>query len=458
MASIHTTRRSFLGGSAILAGAALAACGSQGAETEQAATTEAETTDATTSEASSANAISGTYSIHVQGYDWGCSVDKATVTLDQALDTISVDDLVVTETKQVTDWTDTENYPVIEDTFDREVTAATLGDDGKTIELEFYCSPDQGSPLLYTMSTGYNTWSEPYYLTIKASDIAAFALNIDTAYTEKTTSADAWTVDSFDATDGTSYKYASWDPAEESKTLVVWLHGAGEGGTEGTDPYVTILANKVVALSEDAFQEVVGGAHVVAPQSPTMWMDQGPDADGKPTYISEDAKEITSIYTDSLEEFIDSYADKVGAEKIVLAGCSNGGFMTLWMGIDRPDKYAAIVPICEAIPDGAISDEQIEGVKDLPMYFVWSEDDTTVVPDTHEIPTTKRLQDVGAANLHISTTEHVVDTSGEYKDPDDESKPYEYNGHWSWIYFDNNECACNEDGMKAWDFIAEAVK
>ena len=47
-------------------------------------------------------------------------------------------------------------------------------------------------------------------------------------------------------------------------------------------------------------------------------------------------------------------------------------------------------------------------------------------------------------------------TTGEFTDED--GNPYQYMGHWSWIYFDNNECACDEDGMGAWDFIAECLE
>ena len=69
---------------------------------------------------------------------------------------------------------------------------------------------------------------------------------------------------------------------------------------------------------------------------------------------------------------------------------------------------------------------------------------------------TERLKKAEASELHISTTEHVVDTSGEYKD--EEGNPYMYAGHWSWIYFDNNECACNDDDLKAFDFVANCLK
>lgn len=430
--SSNITRRTFLGTTGLV-GLTLAACG-KGAT------------------------VNGTYDMHVQGYDWGAGVDKIILTLDTPLDAVDETTFVVSEHKQTTDWA-AADFPVIESDFERTVTSATITPEG-TIELELACDPNSGSPFLYTMATGYNTWSDPYQLNISLAEGAKVTtdgkavgeLVIEPVAVNVVTSADEWKTDSFTASNGTTFNYAAWDPAAESKSLVIWLHGAGEGGTDHTDPRITVLANKVVALSEGAFQQAVGNAHVVAPQCPTMWMDQ----DGNSTYIAEDATEIASYYTESLEEFIDAYAAKVGAEKIVLAGCSNGGFMTLWMGIHRPDAYAGIVPICEAIPNGAISDEQIEGVKDLPMFFIWSDDDTTVDPATHEIPTVDRLRAAEAADLHVATTPHVVDTSGLYKNED--GTPYTYAGHWSWIYFDNNESVCNEDGLKAWDFIAGCLK
>ena len=444
--SIKTTRRSFLGGSALAASALLAACGGGSG-------------DAAGGAAPFEGKVTGSITAHIQGYDWGAAVDKITLVLDQPLDAVEVDSLTVTEHKQTTDWA-AEDFPVIEADFPRTITAATV--EGNNVVLEMAVDPNTGSPFLYTMATGYNTWSDPYDLNIAIAEGAELTVGGE-AVTELTiapkpnefvnnAAEQGWSTDTMETKAGTTYQYAYWSPEEESKNLVVWLHGAGEGGTEATDPWVTILANKVVALSEDGFQSVVGPAHIVAPQSPTMWMDQ----DGNQTYIAEDAKEVTSIYTESLEEFIDTYAEKVGAEKIFVCGCSNGGFMTLWMGLHRPDKYVGIAPICEAIPDGAISDEQIEGIKDLPMYFVWSDDDTTVVPETHEIPTVERLKKAGAKELHVSTTEHVVDTSGLYKD--EEGNPYMYAGHWSWIYFDNNECECNDEGLKVFDFIAACFK
>ena len=460
MAHSNLTRRSFIG-AASLAGLTLAACGGS-ASTDGGA-------DAAATDAAFDGKVTGAVSAHIQGYDWGCGVDRITLALDQPLDTVDVDSFTVTEHKQTTDWT-AEDFPVIEADFPRTITAASV--EGNDVTLELACDPNSGSPFLYTMATGYNTWCDPYELNIAIAEgveltvggAAVTELAVDAMPNEFVNNAaeQGWSTDSMETEAGTTYQYAYWDPEEESKNLVVWLHGAGEGGTEATDPWVTILANKVVALSEDDFQGTVGGAHVVAPQSPTMWMDQ----DGNKTYPDEEnVAPVASIYTESLEEFIDAYAEKIGAKKIVLAGCSNGGFMTQWLGMRRPDKYACVVPICEAVPDALITDEQIAGLVDLPMYFIWSEDDTTVNPEECELPTTKRIRKVKKAakkankTLHISTTNMVVDTSGQYFAVDEEGnvtdQPYQYNGHWSWIYFDNNECACNRDGLKAFDFVAE---
>ena len=68
-----------------------------------------------------------------------------------------------------------------------------------------------------------------------------------------------------------------------------------------------------------------------------------------------------------------------------------------------------------------------------------------------------RLKNLGATNLHVATFDSVIDTSGKYNDLND-GDPYQYNGHWSWIYFDNNEADCDEHGEKVWQWIGEQVK
>lgn len=408
--------------------------------------------------------ITGTYSIYVEGYDWGCATNKVTLTLNAPIDDVDVDTFKVVEHSETFDYAKKMNGTIITaEPANRTVTSVETN--GNQVTLELAVNPSTGSPIVWSLVTQYNTYVEDYYLEISLNDVSATSngnpvtsLMIDKECKDMKTAADVFKLGEYKASDGVNYGYASYTPETDSDTLVVWLHGLGEGGANAetisdrkTDPYITTLANKVTALAGDEFQNTVGGAHILVPQCPTYWMD----TDGKQSNFNEASIKAdgTSYYQESLHELIASYKETVGAKKVVIAGCSNGGYMTLLMAMAYPNEYDAIVPICEAIPNSLISDEQLQGIKDLPMFFIYSKDDVTVVPEEHEIPTINRLKAMGASHLHVSTTEHVIDTSGLYKD--ENGNPHQYDGHWSWIYFDNNEAACDECGIKAFSFIAD---
>ena len=413
---------------------------------------------------SGSKTIQGTYSVHIVGEDWGCGVDKVLIQLDHTLDSITTKDLVVKERKQVTDWSD-KTYPIYKTIVDRQILDAYLCDEnGERIEkvsqyiaLELYISPNDGSPFLFNMNTQFNTWSVPYDLIISLSKNAKLFshgievknLIIDPVLTEKKTNADMFQINS-KKIDQFIYHYATYHPEKETDILFVWLHGAGEGGsavTSPTDPWVTLLANKVTALAGEKFQSIIGGAHIFVPQCPTFWMD----SDGSGNMLGK----RHSVYTHSLIQLIDEYIEEIGAKRVIIGGCSNGGYMTMMLAMECGDKYQAYVPICEAMKDEYISDRDIQILKDLPLYFVYSKDDDVVPPEDYEIPTIKRLQAAGAQNIHVSTTDHVIDTSGKYKDK--KGKPYQYAGHWSWIYFDNDETA-DEDGLSAFHWLSQVIK
>lgn len=408
--------------------------------------------------------LKATYEIVVEGYDWGCGVSKTIVHFDDCLDSIETCMFEVLETKQITDFTQVPLFPIVENTQLLKVIDAYYCDkNGQRIEkisqdiaLEFYVSPTDASPLIFDFHKQVNMWSDPYYLTISINNISQLtsqgvpieSICIDSAYTKKTTSADMFHVNQYGI-----YQYAYYKPQQETKTLIVWLHGLGEGGTENTDPYVTLLGNKVTVLSSEEFQRTIGYAHILVPQCPTYWMDN----DGKGSNFIDGRIESdgTSYYSESLYEFIMMYKEKCGAQKVLLAGCSNGGYMTMVMAINHPHDFYGIIPICEALSDRFISDEDIQSIKDIPMFYIYSKDDTVVIPSLHEIPTIERLKKAHAKNLHVSTTDHVIDTSGCYKGED--GQPYQYLGHWSWIYFFNNESNCDESQISVWQWIKEVV-
>ena len=118
-----------------------------------------------------------------------------------------------------------------------------------------------------------------------------------------------------------------------------------------------------------------------------------------------------------------------------------------------------IMPMCQFVKlflNEKISDEEIKQLKKLPIFFIYSRDDDVVAPETHELPTIRRLLGAGASNVHTFVSKHVIDTSGRFNDKDGE--PLRYSGHWSWIYFFNNEAVSDRCGIRVWQWMAQQLK
>lgn len=71
---------------------------------------------------------------------------------------------------------------------------------------------------------------------------------------------------------------------------------------------------------------------------------------------------------------------------------------------------------------------------------------SAVPPDSSPLPIVRRLKAAGAENVHISLFEHIVDQSGLFKDS--EGRPYEYSGHFSWVYAYNDFCMYDLNGTR----------
>lgn len=392
---------------------------------------------------------------YVHGYDFNCALDYIRMETEERIPSVEKELFTVTETKQATDFTDVPAFPVVVRQFEREVEEAYYVDEnnrkvnepGNAVMLKLKVDPDTGVPLLFSFHTFLNTWSDPYEVKVSCKG------QFETKFTMKNvvTSADDWTFSSFSASNGTSCSYAHYEPEGGSKNLVIWLHGIGEGGRDHTDARIPLLANKADVLKRSDFQDTVGKANILVPQCPTFWMDS--KGDGSNLNQGRIQADGTSFYLESLMELIRNYKKQTGSEKIVLTGCSNGGYMTVLLAMKYPEEFDGYVPICEAMPDKYITDADVKTLMKEKLYFVYSKDDTTVIPSLHEEPLLARMKE--AENVHVSTTEHVIDLTGKYFTPGT-NQPYQYNGHWSWIRFFNNEC--DADGLKAWDFIKDCLK
>src|SRR4051795_8788485 len=101
--------------------------------------------------------------------------------------------------------------------------------------------------------------------------------------------------------------------------LIVWLHGGGEGGLLPDNYYdneTTLRANRgALGFATEQAQRIFGGAYVVAPQSFSYWIEDGP--------------RFAPLIREIIDDLVRRY--RIDRERIYVAGCSNGGYMTMEM-------------------------------------------------------------------------------------------------------------------------------
>lgn len=232
--------------------------------------------------------------------------------------------------------------------------------------------------------------------------------------------------------------YGYYTPDANGKApLIIWLHGAGEGGM---DPNVVTHANKISHLSSPAVQAFYGGAaHILVPQCPTVWMDDGVEKLGKSNQ---------SIYVkplmDCIETFVSEHESTIDRNRIYVGGMSNGGFMTMRMIIDYPDYFAGALPACEVFYSHNITDEMLQSIKHIPIWFVHCKLDELVPSRETSLPTFFRLKEAGAENVHFTFYKELFDNTGRYRNED--GSPRRMFQHAVWNPILNNECCTDIDG------------
>jgi predicted peptidase len=394
----------------------------------------------------------------VTGYDWGPGANKIVLNLtdDVKASDVSGDMFKVSVTKQgfMAAMGDTVADRVVTDAYISDEQGNKVNGKSRFIAVEMTVDPakDETNPFHYDfMDTQRNTWAAPYNHTVTLVNGKKLKIG-KTVYTKLECKKQNRILcpDLNDVTEtvatyaGQELRYASYAPEKLSKdnkknALIIWLHGMGEGGK---DIRINTLGNRVSALWQDEVQKCFdgNGAYVLAPQSPTMWMDNGTGE------LSTGA--TASMYEEALWKLITEYVDAnpdIDKNRILIGGCSNGGYMTMNMILLHPEYFAAAYPCCEAYADANITDAQLEAIKNIPMWFTHAKNDTTVLPGDFTVATYKRLAAAGAKEVHFTFWDDVRDLSGLYKNED--GTAYSYMGHYSWIYALNNDCAKDFDGQ-----------
>lgn len=152
--------------------------------------------------------------------------------------------------------------------------------------------------------------------------------------------------------------------------LIIWLHGAGEGGINASN----IMADKgaVTYLSEHT-QKLFDEPYILAPQCPTYWVDNFKMNEHLILHRQRD-------YTEDLIELILAVINEypnIYRNRIYLAGASMGGYQSLRLLAQSPDLFAGAIISCPAqIPQ----DVCLQKIKEsnMPIWFIHCKKDEIV--------------------------------------------------------------------------------
>lgn len=221
--------------------------------------------------------------------------------------------------------------------------------------------------------------------------------------------------------DGISYRYVVWVPEQFDPArrwpVVLFLHGAGERGSDGWRQTAVGLGSEI-RWNSDRFPAIV-----VFPQAPaeTRWL--GSEA---------------RFAIEALERTIDELSGD--PDRVYLTGLSLGGYGTWHLALAEPDRFAALVPVCGGImkPETAMSVRQspltmqaddpyaftAEQLAHLPVWIVHGADDP-IIPASESRRMFEELERVGADVRYVEVPDagHAVWDEA-YADPD----------LWEWLF------------------------
>lgn len=172
-------------------------------------------------------------------------------------------------------------------------------EDGEYITLCMYCDPREGLGSIIRFDGNFNVTVNTAYKIVQIAPIETGADTLEgLVFDENGGNRFIYgellqTAVHEDPEGPLAYCYYRPEEADAHKVpLLIWLHGAGEGGKE---PLIAATGNKVVNLISPEIQKLFGGAYLLAPQAPTMWMDDG---------SGEYTKDGSSMYVEPLERLI----------------------------------------------------------------------------------------------------------------------------------------------------------
>ena len=172
----------------------------------------------------------------------------------------------------------------------------------------------------------------------------------------------------FSSVDDADQPYSVYIPVnfDEQKAypLVVFLHGAwsnhrlgmrrlfGVGNSQGYD---------FIKPGNVPYENDVEASRYWPPFRPVDYIAAAPLARGTAGYQGVPEQDVYDMIDDLKSRFL------IDEDRIYLTGLSMGGGGTLWLGLTRPDVWAAIAPVCPAPPEGTM--DLAGNASNLPVHL-----------------------------------------------------------------------------------------
>ncbi len=157
---------------------------------------------------------------------------------------------------------------------------------------------------------------------------------------------------------------------EEGKKypLVVFLHGAGERGTDNEKQLVHGVPQFASKENREKYP-----CFLIAPQCPDgkKWVEVDWSADHHT--LPKDPGEVGRLTLALIEKSIQELP--VDPKRVYLTGLSMGGYGTWDLLARRPDLFAAAAPVC-----GGADEATAEKIKDIPIWVFHGGKDPVVKP------------------------------------------------------------------------------
>lgn len=173
----------------------------------------------------------------------------------------------------------------------------------------------------------------------------------------------------FSDADDTEQPYGLYVPRnfDPSRTypLVIMLHGAGSNHR--------LALRRVFGKSNQAGENDVEATRWFPRWADVDFIVATPYARGTAGYQGIPEKDVYDVLADVRQRF------RIDTNRIYLTGLSMGGGGSLWLGLTRPDIWAAVAPVCPAPPAG--TEVYAPNAWNYPMYFFQGSADPVVRPE-----------------------------------------------------------------------------